>query len=354
LEEVALHSTHRLSHAAKTLLRLSGAVYIVMMVGYLILRVAFGDGTWWLSFLNASAHLLFLPLLVLFPLALIFDKPNALRLFPLLFIAVVLYAPYFFPKEADIVEHSPLHILTFNVWGDNPQLEVFEQWVKESHADIVFLQEIPEQYSREGFSRLLDLYPYQQVQSLDMRVWGNAVLSRHPFLETEDFDLEGDGTPSHQRETLDWDGQVIAVYNIHLVMPIGEQAHLSLPIENPFLNLALKYDDTLRNEEIRRLLERLEKETYPFLVAGDFNTSDQSVIYSRLAVQMKDTYREIGSGFGGSWPLPIAGEFPSFIPPLFRVDYLWHSSQFRALDAHQGPPLGSDHLGLVATLSLIE
>jgi endonuclease/exonuclease/phosphatase (EEP) superfamily protein YafD len=322
-----------------------------MMACYLILRLVFGDGFWWLAFLNAIAHLLYLPLVILFPIALLSDRKSAFRLVPLVLIALLWFAPYYLPKQPTVTNSSALKIVTFNVWGNNPRLEEVEQWLKESNADVVLLQEIPEKYSTDGLPGLLDIYPYQLAQSLEMREWGNAILSRYPFGETENFDLEGDGTPSHQRMTLDWSGQPIAIYNIHLVTPIGDQPHFSLPITST-IHLALRYDDTLRNYEIDQLLARLETETYPFIVGGDFNTSDQSVIYHRIAAQMRDTFREVGSGFGGSWPLPIAGEFPSFIPPLFRVDYIWHSDQFTAVDARQGPPLGSDHLAVVATLLL--
>jgi endonuclease/exonuclease/phosphatase (EEP) superfamily protein YafD len=39
-----------------------------------------------------------------------------------------------------------------------------------------------------------------------------------------------------------------------------------------------------------------------------------------------------------------------FIPPLVRIDYIWHSAGLRALQAWQGPAIGSDHLPLQALL----
>jgi hypothetical protein len=92
---------------------------------------------------------------------------------------------------------------------------------------------------------------------------------------------------------------------------------------------------------------------YPFIVAGDFNICEHSVIYGELAARMADSFREAGTGFGTSWPLPVAKEIPVFVPPLVRIDYIWHSKHFRAIDASQGPRLGSDHLPLFATLELI-
>jgi endonuclease/exonuclease/phosphatase (EEP) superfamily protein YafD len=42
-----------------------------------------------------------------------------------------------------------------------------------------------------------------------------------------------------------------------------------------------------------------------------------------------------------------------FIPPLVRIDYIWHSAGLRALQAWQGPAIGSDHLPLQAILEFV-
>ncbi len=170
------------------------------------------------------------------------------------------------------------------------------------------------------------------------------------------LDMEGDGTPTQQRVTLAVGEQTIVLYNVHFLMPVGETPHLSLPVDNPFVNLAVRYDDTARNGQIERLLEHLENEALPYLVAGDFNMSDQTAMYGELARTMGDSFREAGSGYGGSWPVSAMEEFtslPDFVPALFRIDYIWHSRRFRALETWQGPELGSDHLPLAAMLELI-
>jgi vancomycin resistance protein VanJ len=181
--------------------------------------------------------------------------------------------------------------------------------------------------------------------------WANLALSRYPILTEEHLDFAGDGSrPVQQRFTLKVDGQIIAVYNVHLAMPLGDTPRL--PGDQYILQTLLRFDDTIRNTEIRRLLVQLEKEPFPFIVAGDFNLSDQAATYRDLTAHMSDTFREVGIGLGGSWPISVAGEFPSFMPPLVRIDYVWHSGHFRAVDAQQGPRMGSDHLPLYVTLEL--
>ncbi|HEX2908131.1 MAG TPA: endonuclease/exonuclease/phosphatase family protein [Phototrophicaceae bacterium] len=327
-------------------------VYTLALVVYLVLRLAFGDGFWWLGLLNTFAHLLFLPLLVFFPLALLIRaRGAALRLLPLIVVAGLWFGPYYLPKTPALASNAVIRILTFNIWGDNQRLEDAEAWMLQTDADVILLQEIPESYSTNGVPALLTAYPYQFMQGLDVRVWGNAVLSRYPFVDTENFDLEGDGTPSHQRVALDLGGKTIALYNIHLLMRMEVEPHFYLPINNPFLNMALRYDDKPRNQQIERLLPLLENEAHPFIAAGDFNTSDQSIMYGRLAAQMGDSFREAGMGLGGSWPIPVLGELPNFLPPIFRIDYIWHSDQFQAVNAQVGPRLSSDHLPLLVTLA---
>jgi endonuclease/exonuclease/phosphatase family metal-dependent hydrolase len=116
----------------------------------------------------------------------------------------------------------------------------------------------------------------------------------------------------------------------------------------------LSYDNTRRNEEIRNLLRRIEKEEYPYIIAGDFNMSDQTVIYGEISAEMTDSFREAGTGSGNSWPVLVLDHITTLIPPLLRVDYIWHSQEFRTVEAFRGPELGSDHLPLVAELELLE
>ena len=78
--------------------------------------------------------------------------------------------------------------------------------------------------------------------------------------------------------------------------------------------------------------------------------SDQTSIYASLASQMGDSFREAGIGLGTTWPaFQVVGMNPG-LPPLIRIDYIWHSRGFQAVNAEVGPYLGSDHLPVTATL----
>jgi endonuclease/exonuclease/phosphatase (EEP) superfamily protein YafD len=332
----------------------SAGLYLGVLALYLLLRLGLGDRLWWLAFLNNFAPYYFVPLIAVIPLVLLLrSRQMLLAMLPFVLIAVVWFGPRFMPH---IIAHSPgtsLSLITFNIWGINQSTDAAEQWFRQMNAGVIVLQDIPPAYSDNGIPQLLDVYPYQFMLTKDERYWGNMILSKHPFIEAQKIDLEGDGTPSHQRVTLNINGKMLAIYNIHLMQPVRDDVvHLSLSPDNPFWNLVNHYDDSLRNDEIKRLLDMLSTETIPYIVAGDFNLSDYSMIYGDLAAVLHDTQREVGIGLGASWPVSEIAGMPRIIPLLTRIDYVWHSDGLSAVSHQTGPKLGSDHLPQHAVLAI--
>jgi vancomycin resistance protein VanJ len=343
----------------KTVFTVIVALYITAVAVYLIMRAIFGDRFWWMSLLNTFAYLLFLPVLPLLLAAMLFKmRRNALRLVPLAMIGGLWLVPYYLPKPQAAPDGQTLNVLTFNVWGRNQRMDDVAAWILNSGADVVMLQEIVPFDDWRILPKLAELYPYRSSQDDDER-WGgtpnsNVTLSRYPIVAMQMIDLNTPETANPLRIVLDVNGQHVAVYNVHLAWPARHSPRLSLPgwIDNFYLQVVLGYDDKARNQQIANLLEHLKHETLPYIVAGDFNTSDQTPTYNALAAQMHDSFREAGRGLGGSWPVSSARGLPAIVPPIIRIDYIWHSDAFQSLDARQGPPLGSDHLALQATLVL--
>lgn len=324
--------------------------YLLGLAFYLVLRVTMADRYWWLALLNDFAPVAFIPL----PFSLLIVRLLRIRHLVALalvhsLIAGLWFGPCFLPKHFVSTSELTLNVVTFNVWGYNARLNDVQEWLKEMKADIILLQEIPEQYANHQIPELAEWYPYQVSQPTSTRWWGNLFLSRYPILSAED--LPGDGVPAQQRFTIDFNGQILAIYNVHFAMPIGTSRFPQLE-SHYILQTALSYNNSARNTEIVRLLARLETEPYPYIVAGDFNMSEYATVYDRIADTMRDAYREGSGGWGGTWPISIVDELPRFVPPLLRVDYIWHSEHFRTVEAREGQRLGSDHLPLYAKLEL--
>ncbi len=311
-----------------------GGGYLVGMLLYFALRLILGDGLWWLALLNTFTIYTFAPLLVLLPLTGLLGLWRlAVRLLLLALLAVLWFGPFFQPPNVQPASRPVLRVLTYNIWANNNQrLHLDEGWMLTSGADVIVIQELPRTYhENDGIDSLRDLYPHQVRGHL-------LTLSRYPIIEaTTVLDRQ-------QRVVLDIEGQQVAVYNVHFDWPLGNPSRFDLPV----LRLFSRYDQTSRNAQIEELLALIREETLPYVVAGDFNMSQHSLIYADITLLMDDSYRETQAGLGHTWP---AGDTWIY-DRLLRLDYVWYGNGMRAVDTQVGPALGSDHLPMIAFLEM--
>ncbi len=338
----------QLHFSLRAFLSLLIGLYALGLLTFTILRLIFGDSLWWLAFFGNFTPFYFAALIGLLPLALIVRaRRSVLLMIPLALLGLLMFVPPYLPKAQAKNVPDSFRVITFNVWGDNPDMSRIETWLNTQKADAVVTIELPHAWTN-GVPALKDVYPQQSTHIAQGIYWGSTVLSPHPIIAAEVFDL---GEIPQQRIVLDIHGQQVALYAIHLYLPIGDKPHL--PLTTNFYGSAFfSYDGAKRGAQIEALLERLKDEPLPYIVAGDFNLSDQAAAYTDLAAAMGDSFREVGMGLGTSWPAFQVFGLPSVVPPLVRIDYIWHSDHLRALEATEGPFLGSDHRPLAATLAL--
>ena len=304
------------------------SAYALLMFVYLGLRWMIQPDWLLLGLLHTGSVYLYLPILIGSLVALLL---RALRLSAIYLLLLVIGALWLFPRwmpalTPDQEAGIPLRMVTFNVFPANPTLDQVQEWILAEDADLVLLQEVA-----APLADLVETYPYQNSEYLGS---GNAVFSRLPILENEEFALAG---VLQQRLMLDVAGRNLVVYNVHLMMPLNTDE--SLP-------LLLRYDERVRNQQIRDLLGRVQQEVDPVIVSGDFNMSEYSPIYQTLSAVLSDAYRTVSWGMGHTWPGGASEELGDFLPPLFRLDYVWYRGAIRARTVQIGERLGSDHLPL--------
>jgi vancomycin resistance protein VanJ len=323
--------------------------YAVAVVAWQALRLIAGDRWWWLALANTASLYLFLPLLVLLPLAWLSRSRAAViaAVVPLA-IFILLYGGLFLPRVAPSRASgtAPLRILTLNVLGSNDGGASIAQLVTRESPDLVCLQELNPRMAGDLVARLGQSYPYYALLP-EEGVTGLGVFSRYALHDEGEIP---DPAWKHgaQVVTVEFEGRSVLVLNVHAMtswLSFGSGSGGMAGFERSF---------QLREEQARLWLERVVQHDGPAIVAGDCNTTDQNESYRLLTAELQDAHRRAGWGWGHTFPA-IRGYFGPLPAPrrLLRLDYVWYSGQWAALEARVDRWNGqSDHMPLVATLLL--
>ncbi|MCC7208609.1 MAG: endonuclease/exonuclease/phosphatase family protein [Anaerolineae bacterium] len=326
-------------------------VYGAALTGFLALRGRLPEARLPLvAALNSGLHLLLKPALVLLPLALLRRR---VVLAGLLVTPVVEYLrAYAGPlmRRTDPEPGEPgIRLLTYNLHAEETRLDPQIDVIRSANADVVALQELSFAAAKRFAAALADRYPHQALHPNAEPFAGQGILSRFP-VTADDYWQHVDipNALGHQRAVLDVNGQAVVLYNLHPVHP-GMVDKI--------------YDAAPRADEVTRLLARIEAETLPVVLAGDFNMSDQSDDYRRITARLQDAFRQAGRGLGYTfpdWSAPQARSVVNglplgFLPPLVRLDYVFHNPTMRVIEARAWPDAGgSDHRPLLVRLKIEE
>ena len=347
------------------------ALYTTLVALFTLARLLRLSGFWLIDLANTFAPYWYMPLALTFPLSIIaarqgtalprlrknpsggVEKAKRQRLawlsrlrarwsvllqIVLMLVGLIGFAWHGRYKALDPPQGETFSVVTFNVQGSNAELDEATDWLLSTGADVIVLQETAEGYDRR-LERLYDVYAHEDHIAGSVRIF-----SRYAILERQILSIEDEPGRLALRLVLDLAGRELAVYAAHLTLPQADwqpSAHFAL-------DMLLRYNEARRNAQARRLLEITRDESKAYLVAGDFNMSDSSLIYDKIAAQMNDAWRGAGTGAGRTWPVAQAIGLPRIVHPFLRIDYIWHSDDLRAVSASIGGSIGSDHLPVKA------
>lgn len=223
-----------------------------------------------------------------------------------------------------------LRILTFNIGNGRAHPGALTAMLRSADWDLVALQEVSESQGLALARETADSYPHRVIHGRG--VAGKALLSKHPIADHEEMLLPC-GRP-HLRADVEVSGGTIQIIVAHVPLE-----HAALGLIGPAAN------------EIDLLAKRTIAASRALLV-GDFNKTPFSFLYRRLRGHgLLDAFPQAGSGFG--FTFPVFGRFYRLpLPPVVRIDYIWHTPGLRVTGCRTGPDGGSDHLPLQAELEL--
>lgn len=232
-----------------------------------------------------------------------------------------------------------LTVMTYNVGAGLADPLRLVEVLRASHADIIGLQELAPAQGAAIAELLGETYPHQVLHPTGIP--GKGIISRFTLHETSLLDLHP-GRPDLQA--------VVAA-------PGGELTVIVAHPPPPRFGRNRILQTTLANEQISSIAAAATGGA-PAVLLTDFNRVGwQAAVRLLRASGLIDAFGTAGRGLGFTLPTRVShlayrghplGEVP--LPPLLRVDYVWHTAHFRAIDSWIGTSAGSDHLPVLAEL----
>lgn len=193
----------------------------------------------------------------------------------------------------------------------------------------------------------------------------HTCLSRFPIAESTlvPAALEsGSGVSRAARFVVDWEGEQVAVYSVHLHSPrdvLRSQSRggfLLGVFGIPRTPLAEKRRSNQRFWDVQiadatQVLEVVRGDPLPVVVVGDFNAPHVGWISRQFQAHLQDAHQTAGSGFGFTFPGTTRNPL-SLGGPWLRIDYIFADPAWEVLDATTEPDRASQHRAVAATLRL--
>ena len=325
--------------------------YSGFILGYFILKLIFWDRLWIIALISTFIPLILFPTFLLPIIGLSILKKRWFSIISAIACILLiswLHVKYFSPTPIKITDSQPrIKILSHNLSWHKTQSPTLFKLIDQQKPDIIFLQELVKKHTQRAFPWLKADYPYQ------IGTPPVGILSKYPIVSSEILHLAGH-PETQQRAIIKFNEQEVVIYNMQATGP-----WLKLSKKWRFLKIPVyKYDK--RSPEIQDLVQRVERETLPVIVAGDFNMTDETQDYDRVQKVMQDSFRKSGFGFGFTWP--HGWELKFLVKrsnwrlnyPVFRIDYIWYSKHWGAKSSSVLEATESDHLPISAELILLK
>ena len=236
-----------------------------------------------------------------------------------------------------------LTVMTYNVGAGLADPERLVEILRRSGADIIGVQELAPDQGAAIAALLGDDYPYQVLHPTGIP--GKGLISRFPLRQTELLELHP-GRP---------DLQVI------VAAPDGDLTVIVAHPPPPRIGRHRIRHAVLADQQISSITA-VATGGNPTVLLTDFNRVGWQAAYRQLRQSgLIDAFGTAGRGTGFTLPTRLShlayrghrlGDLP--LPPMLRVDYVWHTTHFRTVDSWIGGNAGSDHLPVLAKLVRID
>lgn len=233
-----------------------------------------------------------------------------------------------------------IRVMTYNIrfgkgWDDQWDLDRTASVIREANPDLVGIQEVDREWSSRSefkdvvteLAERLGMF-YTFAPSMDKAPgtagskFGNAILSKYPIDEVWSRLLPAEGM-----------GRGMVGVRLRIA---------GVPINFVTTHLGLSTSDRLK--EVDEILKALDEVPGPTVITGDWNVTDQAEEVAAMKQVFQDTQTVAGKS--------NVGTFHNKDGSRERIDYIFASPEFGVDSVDIPEVIASDHLPVVANLTL--
>lgn len=275
------------------------------------------------------------------------------------FISSVYQVPLKHNKSKDV--NPRIVTATYNVKGfchgqRSLTVSMISDFMKEKNVDILCLQEMDfdTTYTVDSIARAFHYLPYRAIALSEREGFNLMILSKFPIIHSTRIRYGDEGNQAMWADLL-IQNDTIRLFNFHLQTTNFNQARFPLVPENWLWDLSGEveksmtvYDVLMENFRKRTiqaqfLRKQIKNTKYPVLVCGDMNSNPSSYTYHLIKGDLNDGFRSCGSGY--EYTLKE-------LHKLYRIDYIFHSSNFKGIEYKSYMLDYSDHKPVIMSVRL--
>jgi len=320
-------------------------LYLLGVIGWFGAIELGSSSTGWAAFLRECFPCIFVPLPVLIVPALLLRAAAAtLGLSSMAALLVLMYGAQFAPRQPPYAFGPEVRVLSFNMGAARriEQPDAVVRLVRATDPDLVCLVEAPRNADISVGARLSATHPFQ-TRSDEI-----FVFSRYPLSDAYSQIVDA-GVHDSLQVSVNIGNRLLDLTVVHLLRVDQYRGVRGGLI--PLARVAKSFSTDSRDAAIGQLLMQTGSARGPQILVGDFNMTPTSDAHRKVTEQFRDTFEEVGRGFGHTYPTTLTSLGFGISLPLLRIDYIFHSDQLVGRSAWAGPDGGSDHLPVLADLA---
>ena len=256
-----------------------------------------------------------------------------------------------YPEEEKDFTVMSYNVRLFNVfkWFERDDVpENIRGFINDKNPDILCIQE----YSNSGDIDL-KVYPHRYIFMDGKQIkTAQAIFSKFPIIDQGIIFF-----PNSSNIVVFADikkgKDIIRIYNMHLqsikISPDVNEINENIDVLNQggksqklFYRISKAFMQQQQQAEIFK--EHKNQSPYPIIICGDMNNSAFSYVYRNIKGKLKDSFEEVGIGFGATYKFRY---YPA------RIDYIFADENMTVKKFESFPGFeNSDHYPIMAKLSM--